>query len=69
MALIDVVAASAGLRAGDKIQALDRQAAGRVSLAEIRHGFKSDRAGPRLHLTVQSSGNKRDVELTLKDLV
>ncbi len=71
--VVDVVAAgpaaSAGLHPGDKIQAIDGQAADNISLADIRRRFKSDPAGTKLHLTVQSGTNNRDVELTLKDLV
>ena len=71
--VIDIVAggpaASAGLHAGDKIQAVDGQSAGKISLAEIRHRFKSDPAGTKLRLTVQSGRNQHDVEVTLRDLV
>jgi carboxyl-terminal processing protease len=67
--IADSPAASAGLRTGDKIQAIDGQTADQLSLAEIRHRFKSEPAGTKLHLTVQSGEQKRDVDLTLKDLV
>ena len=71
--VVDIVAggpaASAGLHSGDKIQAVDGLSADTMSLAEIRHRFKSDPAGTKLRLTVQSGGSQREVELTLKDLV
>jgi hypothetical protein len=71
--VVDVIAdgpaASAGLHTGDKIQAVDGKTADQLSLAEIRHRFKSEPAGTKLHLTVQSGEQKRDVDLTLKDLV
>jgi hypothetical protein len=71
--VVDVIAdgpaASAGLHTGDKIQTIDGQTADQLSLAEIRHRFKSEPAGTKLHLTVQSGEQKRDVDLTLKDLV
>ena len=71
--VVDVVAggaaANAGLRAGDKIQAIDGLSADKLSLPEIRRRFKSDPAGTKLDLTVQSGEQKSHVELILKDLV
>lgn len=71
--VVDVVAggaaAGAGLRVGDKIQAIDGRPADQLSLPEIRRRFKSDPAGTKLHVTVQSGDQRHDVELILRDLV
>jgi hypothetical protein len=70
--VMDVIAggpaASAGLKVGDKILAIDGQPAGHLSLLAIRQQFKSE-PGTKLRLAIQSGEQKRDVELVLKDLI
>ncbi len=71
--VMDVVAngpaAAAGLKVGDKIQAIDDRAAAQLSLPEVRARFRTQPAGTRVKLSVQSGADKRDVMLVLKDLV
>jgi len=62
-------AANAGLKTGDRVLAIDGRSAGQLSLPAVRVQFKSDPPGTKLHLTVQSGEQKRDVELVLKELV
>jgi len=70
--VMDVIAggpaATAGLKVGDKILAIDGQPAGHLSLLAIRQLFKSE-PGTKLRLAIQSGEQKRDVDLVLKDLV
>jgi hypothetical protein len=71
--VMDVIAAgpaaAAGLKAGDKISAVDGRAAGQVSLPELRARFRTEVPGTKIKLTVQSGQQTRDVVLVLKDLV
>ena len=62
-------AALAGVKVGDRIQAIDGRAAAQLSLPGVRHQFSSDPAGTKLSLTVQSGAQVRELELVLKDLV
>ncbi len=61
-------AAAANLKAGDKILAADGRPASQIPLAEMREKLRGD-PGTKVHLTVQSGDQKREVELVLKDLV
>ena len=71
--VMDVIAggpaATAGIKIGDKILAIDERPAGQLPLPAVREQFKSQPPGTKLHLTVQSGEQKRDVDLVLKDLV
>jgi len=71
--VMDVIAggpaAIAGIKVGDKILAIDGRAADQLSLPAVREEFKSEPPGTKLRLTLQSGGEKRDVDLVLKDLV
>jgi len=71
--VMDVIAggpaAVAGIKVGDKILAIDGRGADQLSLPAVRGQFKSQPPGTRLQLTIQSGGEKRDVDLVLKDLV
>jgi aspartyl protease/PDZ domain-containing protein len=71
--VMDVIAggpaAAAGLKVGDKILAIDGHTAGQLSLPAVRQQFKSQPAGTKVRLAIQSGEQKRDAELVLKDLV
>ncbi len=71
--VMDVIAggpaATAGLKVGDKILAIDGRPVSGLSLPAVREQFKSDAPGTRLRLSIQSGEQKRDAELVLKDLV
>ncbi len=71
--VMDVVAkgpaAVAGLKAGDKISAVDGHAAAHLSLPELRARFRTQPPGTKIKLTVKSGAQVRDVVLVLKDLV
>ncbi len=71
--MIDVIAggpaAEAGIRVGDRILAMDGQSTGQLLLPAVRSKFKRSPPGTQVHLTVQSGNSKREVTLTLKDLV
>ena len=62
-------AATAGLKVGDKILAIDGRPVGQLPLPAVREQFKSEPPGAKLRLTIQSGEQKRDVDLVLKDLV
>jgi hypothetical protein len=62
-------AAGAGLKVGDKIQAIDGQSVAELKLPEVRHRFRSEPAGTKMKLKVQSGVQSHEVELVLKDLV
>ena len=64
----DGPAAAAGLKVGDKIQSIDGRPVSQLSLPAVRLRFKSDAPGTKLHLTVQSGGSTREIDLILKDL-
>jgi hypothetical protein len=71
--VVDVISkgpgAHAGLRVGDKIVAVDGKGRDQLSLPQLRKRFRTDPPGTRVRLTVQSKDQKREVVLTLKDLV
>ncbi len=71
--VMDVIAAgpaaSAGLKTGDKVLAIDGRPVSQLSLAAVREQFKSQPPGTKLRLSIQSGKQKRDVDLVLKDLV
>jgi Aspartyl protease/PDZ domain len=71
--VMDVIAggpaATAGIKIGDKVLAIDGRPAGQLSLYAVREQFKSQPPGTKLRLTIQSGEQKRDVDLALKDLV
>lgn len=71
--VMDVIAAgpaaATGLKAGDKISAVDGRAAGQVSLPELRARFRTEAPGTKIKLTVQSGTQTRVLVLVLKDLV
>jgi len=62
-------AAAAGIKAGDKILAVDGKLPVQLSLPAARVKFKSDPPGTRVKLTVESGGKKREVTIVLRDLV
>jgi len=71
--VMDVIAggpaAAAGVKAGDKILAIDGRPVSEMPLPSIRARFRSEPAGTRVRLSVQSGEQKRDVEIALRDLV
>ncbi|HZU45427.1 MAG TPA: PDZ domain-containing protein, partial [Terriglobales bacterium] len=62
-------AAQAGIKVGDKIVAIDGNSASQILLPDLRTKFKTEAPGTKLRLTINSGGQQRDVELTLRDLV
>jgi hypothetical protein len=71
--VVDIVSGSpadnAGIKAGDKILAIDGKSATTLDLVEVREEFRNDPAGRKLHLKVQSGTIVRELDLTLRDLV
>jgi predicted aspartyl protease len=71
--VIDVVSGSpadrAGIKGGDKILAIDGTPVNSLDLTAVRERFRSDPAGRKLRLRVQSGSEVRDVVLRLRDLV
>jgi hypothetical protein len=71
--VIDVIAGGpadkAALRAGDRIVAVDGVKAGAIPLPDLRARFKTDRAGTKIRLRIQSGDLTKDVVVTLEDLV
>ena len=71
--VLDVVAggpaAEAGIKVGDKIAAVDGKPAAQVSLPDLRTRFKTEAPGTKVRLTLDSGGQQREVEITLRDLV
>jgi carboxyl-terminal processing protease len=71
--VIDVVSGSpadrAGIKCGDKILAIDGTPVNSLDLTAVRERFRSDPAGRKLRLRVQSGSEVRDVVLRLRDLV
>jgi C-terminal processing protease CtpA/Prc len=71
--VVDVVSGSpadnAGIKADDKILAIDGKLAESLDLTEVRERFRADWAGKKLRLRVRSSSAVRDIVLKLRDLV
>jgi hypothetical protein len=71
--VVDVIAggaaSNAGLKVGDKIEAIDGQPASKLLLPEVRRRFRMDAAGTKVSLSVRSGAEKRKVEIELRDLV
>jgi predicted aspartyl protease len=71
--VVDVIAggpaARAGLKAGDRVVAVDGKAAAGMTLPELRARFRTEPAGTHIRLTVQSGGKSQDLTLELADLV
>ncbi len=71
--VMDVVAggpaAQVGIKVGDKVVAVDGRPSSQILLPDLRNKFKTEAPGTKLRLTVNSGGQQRDVELTLRDLV
>lgn len=62
-------AEAAGLRAGDRILAVDGKSAAEVGLVALRDRFRSEAAGTEIELRVQSDRVGRLVTLKLKELI
>jgi C-terminal processing protease CtpA/Prc len=71
--MVDVVSGSpadnAGIKAGDKILAIDGKLTESLDLTEIRERFRSDPIGRKLRLRVQSGSAVKGVVLNLRELV
>jgi aspartyl protease/PDZ domain-containing protein len=71
--VIDVIAGGpadkAGLRAGDRIVAVDRKKAETITLPDLRARFKTDEPGTKIRLKVKTGDATREVVVTLEDLV
>ncbi len=62
-------AEKAGLRADDRIVAIDGAAAPSRRLADWRTRFRTDPPGTRVRLTIERAGKRREVTVTLVELV
>jgi C-terminal processing protease CtpA/Prc len=71
--VIDVMAngpaAEAGLKVGDHILTIDGQSVTTLDLPSVRLRFKNDPVKERIRLTIEHGGQRREVVLTLRDLV
>ncbi|HYJ46238.1 MAG TPA: aspartyl protease family protein [Pyrinomonadaceae bacterium] len=71
--VIDVMAggpaAEAGLKVGDHILTIDGQSVTTLDLPSARLRFKNDPVKERIRLTIEHGGQRREVVLTLRDLV
>jgi len=67
--LPDGPAAAAGLKAGDRLIAIDRAAIGTHTLSEWRELLARTDAGKTLSIDYQRDGKKRNAKLVLKDLI
>ena len=71
--MVDVVSGSpadnAGIKAGDKILAIDGKLTESLDLTEIRERIRSDPIGRKLRLRVQSGSAVKGVVLSLRELV
>lgn len=71
--VLDVIAGSpaaeAGLRVGDKIVAVDGQSTDKLLLPAVRLKLKTDPPQKRVRLLVESGGERREITVTLRDLV
>jgi membrane-associated protease RseP (regulator of RpoE activity) len=61
--------ATAGLKPGDKILAIDGHPVSQLSLPAVREQFKSEPAGTKMRLTVETGGQEQEIDLILRDLV
>lgn len=70
--VVDVISGSpadnAGIKAGDKILAIDGKPAEALELTEVREEFRNYAAGRKMRLRVQSGTAFRDIVLRLSDL-
>jgi len=70
--VMDVIAggpaAEAGIKVGDRILSVDGRPSAQITLPDLREKLKSA-PGTKIHLTINSGGQQRDVTLTLRDLV
>lgn len=62
-------AAEAGLKAGDRILTVDGKSAKELVLPEVRARFRESSPGTKVRLGVISGGERREVLVTLRDLV
>jgi hypothetical protein len=62
-------AASAGIKMGDEITAVDGVAAAKIDLPDLRRRLRDDPAGTQLKLDVLAGGQTRTVTLTLQDQI
>jgi predicted aspartyl protease len=71
--VVDVIAggpaAAAGIRVGDQILAIDGQDVRRLDLPAVRLRFRSESPKKRVRLVLRREGERREVSLTLRDLV
>jgi membrane-associated protease RseP (regulator of RpoE activity) len=71
--IIDVIAggpaAEAGLKAGDRIIAINGRPTAQLDLPATRIKFRDDPPQTRVRLTVEAGGARREVMLILRDLV
>ncbi|HVP67906.1 MAG TPA: aspartyl protease family protein [Anaeromyxobacteraceae bacterium] len=71
-AVVDVLAGgpadAAGIRAGDRIVAVDGVDASRMSLSETRELLRTRKPGAEVRLVVEASGKRREVILVLREL-
>jgi hypothetical protein len=71
--VIDVMAggpaAEAGIKVGDKILTIDGKSVTTLDLPAVRFRFKNDSPKSRVRLTVEHDGARREVVVTLRDLV
>ncbi|MFN7971855.1 MAG: aspartyl protease family protein [Acidobacteriota bacterium] len=72
-AVIDVFAgtpaAEAGLKAGDRITAIDGKTSRDVTLPRVRARLRNEPPGTKVRLEVETGGKTREVTLVLRDLV
>jgi hypothetical protein len=71
--VIDVIAGSpaseAGLKAGEVIVAVDGAPAGQIALSDLRRRLRTEAPGTVVTFTVEDGAARREVRITLRDLV
>ncbi len=71
--VVDVTAHSpaeaAGIKAGDHIVAVDGKPAGEIPVYELRRRLRNAAPGSVTHFTIVRAGSRRDVPVTLRDLI
>jgi C-terminal processing protease CtpA/Prc len=71
--VIDVIAGGpaeeAGVRAGNRVVAVDGVAAAGIALPDLRLRLRTDPPGTRVRLRLLSDGAEREVTVILRDLV